>query len=125
MRYDRSLLIANAIAAAMLAFALLRLMVFTGKFHWNVACGFAPFVLAFIALRQGAGRTVGGIAILLNGLLVLGGLVALVFSTMPARGPDAWNNMLAVALSASLLLAGLVNVRVLWHAFPPALPQRH
>lgn len=119
MRYDKNILIANGVVAALLVFSLARLFVWTGSFHWNVACGFLPILFSFGALRQGSGRTIGGIAILLNGLLVLGGLFSLLFSFVSIDKVSMSNNVLGLAFGTALLLAGMLNVRAIWYSFPP------
>lgn len=122
MRYDRNLVVANAIAAAALVFSLVRLLVWTGNFHWNVAAGLLPMVLTFIAMRPGSRRSVGGIAIVFNGLLVAAGALALLFSVMSTDRVDASSNMLGLAYGAVLLLTGILNVRAIWHTVPVKRP---
>lgn len=119
MRYDRNLMIANAIVVVALFFSLARLLIWTGSFHWNVACGFLPTALAAIALRPGARRSIGGIAIVFNGFLVIAGAFALLFSAMSVERLDVWGNVLGFAFGAALVLTGSLNARVIWRTFPP------
>jgi hypothetical protein len=114
---SRTLLVLNAIIAALACVIICNLMRWTGRVPWVQLAWFAPPVATWFALRSSR-RAVGGLAAIANVLLVLAGVVMSAMSSFAGSDPPGSFDPRALLAGVFLVAVGVLNFREVWAAFP-------
>lgn len=115
----RTLLVLNGLFIVLMIWIIFSITRVTHEVSVNQLLGFAPPLTTWFALAHRRNRSLGGIAVLINGLLLVGGAFTLLAALMSAGNHGTVSDQLAIpALGVFLFTVGYFNFRAVWTAFP-------
>ena len=120
VKLSKTRLALNVLLVLLVCGSIFSLTRMTHQFPANMLLGFLPTVAWALWSRSPANRTLGGIAVICNGLLAVAGLFTLAAFFLGAMSRSSVVEQVAFfAFAVFLLVTGVLNTREAWRAFPP------
>ena len=115
------LLVLNAVLGALFVFIVVKASRISHAVNPQLLLGLLPSILAYVSLERSANRTLGGLALIVNGLLLLCGLLGLIAALFGAGAHGSFSDRLVLPVMATLfLVVGAANCKAIWQRFPRA-----
>jgi hypothetical protein len=116
---SKLLLVLNAVLVTLFVFIVVKASRMSHAVDPQLLLGLLPSIFAYVSLERSVNRSLGGLALIVNGLLLLCGLFGLIAALLGAGARGSPSDRLVLPVMATLLLVvGAANCKAIWQRFP-------